>query len=103
MAQDDRVVIQSLKEDGSRLRPSDWIERISSILANFGDDNRLQYSNSVKPCIIKGQKCLVVARCLSDSNPEVYNFIMAFAKSNQLVVQEDRRQGDRALACAVNG
>jgi len=104
MAQEqEKVVIHGVREDGSKLRPSDWIERISSTLASFGKDHRLQYSISVKPCVIEGQKCLVVARCLEDSNPEAYNFVMDFAQSNQLKIQVDRREGERALSCPAPG
>ena len=99
MSDQDRVVIHGTKEDGSKLRPSDWIERLSSTLASFGGDQRLRYSASVKPCMIQGKKCLVVARCLEQSDPEAYAFVMSFAKSNQLQIQVDRREGDRALVC----
>ena len=102
MSKEERVVIHGVKEDGSKLRPSDWIERLSSTLASFGNDHRLQYSASVKPCVIDGQKCLVVARCLEDSDPQAYAFVMSFAKSNNLKVQADRRTGERALPCPVS-
>ncbi len=101
MSQDERVVIQGIKEDGSKLRPSDWIERISSTLASFGEDQRLHYSKSVNPCVIDGQKCLVVARCLEQTNPEAYHFVMAFARSNNLRMMVDRRYDERALGCAL--
>lgn len=93
----DKWVIRGVTEEGKKLRPSDWIERISSTLASFGKDHRLQYSTAVSPCIIDGEKCLVVARNLNDSDPDAYDFIMGFAKSNQLCIREDRREGDRAL------
>jgi hypothetical protein len=99
MAENDKVVIHGTREDGSKLRPGDWVERISSTLASFSADRRLRYHASVKPCIIEGQKCLVVARCLAQADPTTYQFIMAFAESNQLRVQMDRRQGARALTC----
>lgn len=95
---DDKWVIRGVTEEGKKLRPSDWIERISSTLANFGRDQRLQYSNAVAPCMIDGEKCLVVARNLHEVNPEAYDFVMGFAKSNQLCIREDRRSGDRALS-----
>ena len=95
----DRLIIESIREDGSQLRPQDWIERISSLLATFGSDHRLTYANCVKPCFIDGQKCLVVARCLAGRNPQAYEFIMSFARSNRLRIQVDRREGDRAMAC----
>jgi len=98
VSNDERWVIRGVTEEGKKLRPSDWIERISSTLASFGTDQRLQYSNSVAPCMIDGEKCLVVARNLNEVNPDAYAFIMGFAKSNQLCIREDRREGDRALS-----
>lgn len=97
MSTQEKWVIRGVTEEGSKLRPSDWIERISSTLASFGSDQRLQYSKAVAPCIIDGEKCLVVARNLKTINPVAYEFIMGFAKSNQLCIVEDRREGDRAL------
>lgn len=99
MTQEDRLLIHSTRDDGTRLRPGDWIERLSSTLATFSADRRLRYHDSVKPCVIDGQKCLVVARCLAEVDPKAYQFIMAFAESNRLRVQIDRRQGERALVC----
>ena len=94
---EDVIVIQGVNEEGKKLRPSDWIERISSTLASFDSNQRLQYSRSVKPCIVSGEKCLVVARGLEQSNPEAYEFVLNFARSNQLKTFEDRRVGNRAL------
>lgn len=91
------VVIEGTRQDGGRLRPSDWIERLSSTLASFGKDQRLRYDNSVQPCVIDGEKCLVVARGLAQTNPDAYDFLMEFALSNELKVRIDRRYGDRAL------
>lgn len=93
----DILVIQGISEHGDILRPADWAERISSILASFDSDHRLRYSSSVKPCIVDGEKCLVVARGLEESNPEAYQFILQFALSNQLRIFVDRRKGKRAL------
>jgi len=89
--EEDILVIHSTREDGGRLRPSDWIERISSTLAHFGGDHRLHYARSVQPCVVGGEKCLVVARGLEETNPDAYAFIMNFAHSNKLKIQEDRR------------
>jgi len=96
--EEDILIIHSTREGGGRLRPSDWIERISSTLASFNGDHRLHYAHSVQPCIIDGEKCLVVARGLAESNPDAYAFIMNFAESNKLKIQEDRRYDERALS-----
>lgn len=97
MTDNEKLVIRGVTEEGKKLRPSDWIERISSTLASFGNDHRLVYSTGVAPCMIDGEKCLVVARNLNEINPEAYDYVMNFAKSNQLCIREDRREGDRAL------
>ena len=97
VSSDENWVIRGVTEEGKKLRPSDWIERISSTLASFGSDHRLHYSSAVAPCMINGEKCLVVARNLNEVNPDAYNFVMGFAKSNHLSIKEDRRVGDRAM------
>ncbi len=98
---DDVHVIQGIKEDGAKLRPSDWIERLSSTLASFGSDQRLKYHEFVQPCVMNGEKCLIVARGLSRKNPEMYDFVMNFAKGNKLQIMTDRREGDRALKASA--
>jgi len=92
METDDRIIIQSVRVDGRIFRPNDWIERMSALLATFGPDHRLHYADSVQPCIIQGEKCLVVARGLAQHNPAAYEFILKFARDNALRIQEDRRQ-----------
>ena len=101
MADNENWVIRGVTDDGRKLRPSDWIERLSSTLASFGVDQRLQYSKAVAPCTIDGEKCLVVARNLQEMNPVAYDFVMGFAESNQLSIREDKRLGDRALTAAI--
>lgn len=96
MSQDD-LVITGMMENGKTFRPSDWSERLSSTLASFLVDHRLRYSAGVQPCILNGERCLVVARWLEDADPVAYNYVMGFARDNQLRVQLDRRTGERAL------
>lgn len=91
---DERWIIESVRTDGNRFRPSDWIERISTTLASFGEDHRLRYDDEVQPCIIHGQKCLVVGKRLSERNPQLLAYILKFAEDNQLRIQEDRRTLD---------
>lgn len=93
----DNLVIHGVTEEGKKLRPSDWIERISSSLAGFCEQKKLKYCASVQPCIVEGEKCLVVARELEAVDPAAFEFVMSFARSNQLKIMADRRQGDRAL------
>ena len=83
-----KLIIEGVREDGSRFRPSDWIERISATLATFGPDHRLRYACGVQPKIINGQKCLVLDAALREQDPAAYEYVLAFAKANQLRIQE---------------
>ncbi len=94
-----RLIIDDQGEGRKKFRPSDWVERISASLASFGADQRLRYSEHVHPCIIQGQKCLVVSRRLKETHPGFYDFIMEFATSNHLRIQEDRRLAPRPVPC----
>lgn len=93
----EKLIIESVRADGQRFRPSDWIERISANLASFGPARRLQYAQCVQPTIINGQKCLVVDPILKDKDPEAYRYIMGFAESNHLRIQPDRRQHEEPV------
>ena len=84
---EERIVIESVRVDGRRFRPSDWIERIATIMSTFGADHRLHYSDNVQPCVIDGNKCLAVGRSLQQQNPDAFHFILKFAEDNGLRVQ----------------
>lgn len=91
---DDKVealIIEGVREDGRTFRPGDWIDRLSTLLATFGADHRLHYAAEVQPCLIDGERCLVVARDLELKQPEIYRQIMNFAQENKLRIQPDRR------------
>ena len=83
-----KLVIRSVNEDGRKFRPSDWIERVSTTMATFGKDNRLHYSNDVRPSMVEGEKCLVVANELQETNPTAFEYIMAFVNANRLQMNQ---------------
>ncbi|MGJ8620405.1 MAG: DUF3579 domain-containing protein [Methylophilaceae bacterium] len=78
------IIIQSLTRDGKRFRPSDWVDRICSSYATFGEDRKLRYSPYLKPEMIDGVRCLAVDMHLKTANPEGFEELMEFAKENQL-------------------
>lgn len=81
------MLIHSVSEGGSRFRPSDWIERISSGVARFGPDRRLRYNRLVQPVMVNGEKCLFVSAELEWNNPQLYSHIVAFAQNNHLRIE----------------
>lgn len=83
------LVIESVKENGSAFRPSDWIERLSTMMGSFGKDHRLHYSERVYPCYVNGAKCLMVDEKLKDEDPTGFAQIMEFARSNGLRMHEE--------------
>jgi len=93
-------VIRSVRNDGSKFRPGDWIDRISATLASFSTSPsaHMKPPTGAKPCVIDGEKCLVVESQLAISNPAAYEFIMNFAYSNDLRIQQDRRSMDATVA-----
>ncbi len=78
------IIIQSLTRDGKPFRPSDWVDRICSSYATFGEDRKLRYSPYLKPEMINGVRCLAVDMQLKITNPEGFEELMQFAEENQL-------------------
>ena len=91
----EKLVIESVREDGKRFRPSDWIERISANMGTFGPDHRLHYAESVKPGVVNGEKCLLVDPSLESDNPAAFQYIMNFAQANTL---RSHLEGDGSAA-----
>ena len=83
------LVIEGVMEDGRKFRPSDWVERLSTVLASFGPDHRLRYAKGVRPCYINGQKCLIVNKSLEQEDPAAYAYVRGFAAANGLRIREE--------------
>jgi hypothetical protein len=80
----EEIIIQSITRDGKRFRPSDWVDRICSSYATFGEDRKLRYSPYLKPEMIDGVRCLAVDMQLRVTNPNGFEELMQFAAENQL-------------------
>jgi len=80
-------VIVGLTREGRKFRPSDWADRLCGIMSAFGAEKRMRYSPYVRPgCTLSGEKCVVVDRRLHELEPLAYNFLVNFAKDNDLQV-----------------
>ena len=82
---DDKIIIQGVTEDGKTFRPSDRAERMSGQLSTM-KKRRIQYSPMLQPTVQDGHKCVALDPKLKDSNPELYNSILEFAKNNHLQI-----------------
>lgn len=80
------IIIEGNTRAGKPFRPSDWVDRMCSTYATFGENRKLKYSPYLKPKVVNGVRCLAVDLKLKTVNPEGYAQLMHFAEENQLNV-----------------
>ncbi|MDO5624545.1 MAG: DUF3579 domain-containing protein [Pseudomonadota bacterium] len=86
------VVIKGITREGRPFRPSDWAERLAGVMAQFrpGGGARqgahIGYSPWCVPKAVDGVKCVVVNRALHAHEPMAWDFVMGFARDNELEV-----------------
>ncbi|MDP3083381.1 MAG: DUF3579 domain-containing protein [Rubrivivax sp.] len=90
-----QVFIQGLTRDGRSFRPSDWAERLAGAMSCFrpgggrgGIGAFIGYSPYCVPRAINGVKCVIVSEALKDIEPMAWDFVMNFARDNELQVVE---------------
>lgn len=83
-----KIIIEGVTEAGEAFRPSDWAERMSGQLSTFRK-HRIKYSPLLQPSMRGGHKCVILDRSLMQSNPELYQSILNFAKTNNLKICDD--------------
>lgn len=94
---EDNQVIAGTSENDVAFDPSAWIENLASILAAFLADPRLRYAQGVQPNVIDGELSLLLATWLETTDRPTYDYVMDFAKTNQLRIKVDCRTGERAM------
>lgn len=87
--------VHGITTAGRRFRPSDWAERLCGVMAVYrpggastGRDAHLGYSPYVRPMLVGGVKCVVVDERLRELEPMAFDFVMNFARDNELPVYE---------------
>lgn len=89
------VFIQGITRDGRTFRPSDWAERLAGAMASFrpnggrvGRSGPIGYSPYCVPTLVNGVKCVVVSEALREIEPMAWDFVMNFARDNELQVAD---------------
>ena len=89
------VFIQGITKDGRTFRPSDWAERLAGAMSCFrpggtvgGPGAFIGYSPYCVPRVIAGVKFVIVNEALKDIEPMAWDFVMNFARDNELQVSE---------------
>ena len=87
--------IQGITTDGRTFRPSDWSERLAGAMSSFrpgggagGIGAFIGYSPFCVPRLMDGVKCVIVSEELRDIEPMAWDFVMNFARDNNLQVAE---------------
>lgn len=83
----DEIIIEGQTESGKKFRPSDWVDRLCCILADF-HDKKFSYSPFLRPMMFKDMQCVAIKRQLADDSPEVFEYIIQFANDNHLVITD---------------
>ena len=86
------VFIQGITQDGKPFRPSDWAERLAGVMSQFrpggaSPGSHLSYSPWCVPTTNDdGQKCVIVHVDLREAEVMAWDFVLNFARDNQLQV-----------------
>ncbi len=90
-----QYTIQGITLEGRTFRPSDWAERLAGAMSCFrpaggsgGIAAYIGYSPYCVPQVIDGVKCVLVNEALKGIEPMAWDFVMNFARDNQLRVAE---------------
>ncbi|HJW52865.1 MAG TPA: DUF3579 domain-containing protein [Burkholderiaceae bacterium] len=87
--------IHGVTSSGRPFRPSDWAERLCGVMSSYrpgglanGLDAHIGYSPYVRPTLVGGVKCVVVDERLRELERMAFDFVMSFARDNDLPVYE---------------
>jgi hypothetical protein len=87
--------IQGVTLEGRTFRPSDWAERLAGAMSSFrpggakgGIGAYIGYSPLCVPRVVDGIKCVIVNEALRDIEPMAWDFVMNFARDNDLRLVE---------------
>ena len=90
-----QLFIQGITRDGKTFRPSDWAERLAGAMSCFRPEGTasgigayIGYSPYCVPRLIDGVRSVLVDEALRGVEPMAWDFVMNFARDNNLVVVE---------------
>lgn len=89
-----QVFIQGITVHGRPFRPSDWAERLCGVLAPYRPGGvvagtaPIGYSPYARPVTIGGIRYVVVDERLREIEPMAWDFVLNFARDNELAVFE---------------
>lgn len=82
-----KIIIKGITLEGKRFRPSDWAQRLTNAVASVGHNNRIIYHPNVTLAVIDGVNAVLIDHGMAASDPRLYAFLMKFAASNELQLE----------------
>ena len=89
------IVIIGITESGSPFRPSDWADRLCGVVSLFEEEQRMSYSPYVRAALADGVRCVAVDVRLVQLNPAAFEFLLGFARDNELRVRHPKEEDPR--------
>ena len=88
-----QVFILGKTREGKTFRPSDWAERLAGVMSSFRPGgarpgSHLSYSPWCVPTQFEGVKAVLVNSELRNAEPMAWDFVLNFAKDNDLQLAE---------------
>ena len=88
------ILLLGRTHEGRAFRPSNWAERLAGVMSRFRpvgaghSEGHLCYSPLCMPTLVDGVRAVVVSRELADVEPMAYDFVLRFARDNNLETVE---------------
>ncbi|MFM0672126.1 DUF3579 domain-containing protein [Paraburkholderia sediminicola] len=96
----DCYLILGVTSQRKLFRPGDWAERLAGVITLFvgerGPGIHLACTRLAMPIVEQDVKCLRIAHELRCACPDAFNFVMRFARDNDLAVSTCRVPGESA-------
>jgi len=84
-----RIIIKGITTEGRKFRPSDWAQRLTTAVATSGPGRRIRFHPKVKMATIEGVNAVVIDASLAEEEPLLYEFLLGFARNNELQITEE--------------
>jgi Protein of unknown function (DUF3579) len=81
------IIIRGTTTDGRKFRPSDWAQRLYYAVASYGPYRQVTFNPMVKLKVSDGVSCVVVSKRLEREDPMMFEFLIDFARDNDLLIQ----------------
>ncbi len=89
-----QIVIKGITRTGRTFRPADWAQRLTTAVASLGPDRRIVFHPRVHMVSCQGVVCVVVDARLHADDPMLFEFLLGFARNNDLQVEDIEAHAD---------